>query len=86
MRLVHYSKQDDFSLAAIDTAGEGEGCFFYPDGNHIEWHNRTPSYWLAPDEIIEEVQRFEAGEFDNENEVIEVFIRAENFDKLVEVY
>ena len=86
MKLVHYSKNDAFRPKGRDNiTDQGKRRFFYPVGNHVEWQNRTPSYWIAPDEIVIEVQRFDAGEFDNENEVIEVFVKAKDLKKLTEV-
>lgn len=84
MELVHYSKTTDFVPRATESvSGFGKGCFFYPIDAALEWTDRTPFYFEAPDAIVEEVQRFEPGEVGNDNLVIEVFVRARNLKRLV---
>ena len=88
MILVHYSDAAYLELEEKIHGGADEpGCFFYPAGKESEGWNRTRHEFYIPDEIaakvVEEVQTFHPGEVSNDNEIVEVFVAAENFKHLV---
>lgn len=89
MKLIHYSKDVNFSLEEKQPGGADKpGAFFYPEGNECEWGDRTRQEFYVDDnvaeKIVETVQEFEAGYFDinPDHDIIEVFVAAENFKYL----
>lgn len=91
MRLLHLSEDGFFEPAAIEAVpGFGPGCFFYlaPTTKdelqaHIRaWAYRYPSFWEAPDSIVEVVQNFLAWEVGNPFEIVELFVAAVNLSLL----
>ncbi len=87
IKLVHYSKDPDFALNESESAKRFDaGCYFYLAGKEVEWSDRNPFYFLAPEGIVEQVQSFEPGEFGNKNEVVEVIVRPKNLKLLVPIY
>jgi len=80
------SESKDFVPVDCETVPGFRGCFFYLDPESEDelneyirgWYNRYPSYWEAPDEIVEIVQSFDPGEVGNRYEVVELFIKSEN--------
>ena len=95
MVVIHYTDDDellddwDSPPKPIDTAGEGPGLWVYPARNAPEpedWYKRRMTRWEIAPQFTYEVQRFEKGEFDGVNpphRIIELFIPAQHFDKLV---
>lgn len=85
MILVHYSKDQGFTPNQDITPGGSseKGCFFYKEGEEIEWSQRYRTIWHAPDDLPFSIEnQFDAGEYGNENEVLEIFVKAENLGKL----
>jgi hypothetical protein len=85
MKLIHYSTNPNFKPRAIQTVdGMGKGCFFYPEGEEVEWTNRFRfEFWLDDETKAEFVQEFEAGEFpDVDHKITELFVRAKNLKYL----
>ena len=90
----HWTESADFSLAEIDTAGEGAGLFVYPESScaaefaerQAGWRNRQCVLLEVPDSALREVQRFSPGEAGNHQfEVVELFLPATRYSE-VEFY
>ena len=78
MNLVHYTSKrpDELPECGYVPSGMDEaGMMFYVQGNEIEWTDRTPTYWMAPDNVVKVVQDFDDG-------VVEVFIAERDFGQL----
>lgn len=89
MILIHYSDRVDFQLKKRKIPGGADkpGAFFYPEGNEYKWTNRIRHEFFVDDEIaekiVEPVQEFEAGYFDDvDYDIVEVFVDAKNFRHL----
>ena len=91
MRVIHYTADLDLyydeaalprAIDTVESAGLGRGIWVYPESAAMEWQSRRPTTWEIDAKYVHEYQRFSASDSGVGHEVIECFIRAEDFDKL----